>query len=362
MTRRIVVNGRFLGRPTTGVERFARETVRAMDQLCAEHHPILDGIRMVVAVPSGLGPLPSFGSIAVERTGFMTGHAWEQIELPLFAGRDTIINLCNTGPVLKHRAVTCVHDAHVWLVPENFSRAFRLAYKALIPALLRTNRRWTTVSRFSEMSLRSFGVAPGPANAISSNGSGHVAAWDAARSVLQTSELPDRFVFALASRSPLKNTGLIFALAERLRPLGVAVVVAGTTNRRVFDDASLSRPAGSNVVELGRITDDDIALMMSRAQCFVFPSFHEGFGLPPIEAMALGCPVVASNTSALPEVLDDAALLCAPGDVGAWVEAVLALGRDEDLRSGQIARGRERAARFAWPRTAVTMLEQAVAT
>jgi glycosyltransferase involved in cell wall biosynthesis len=114
---------------------------------------------------------------------------------------------------------------------------------------------------------------------------------------------------------------------------------------------------GSRVRFMGHVPDNRLPALLSRAEVFVYPSHYEGFGLPPLEAMACGTPVVASNASSLPEVLGDAALLVAPGDTGALAEAISTIQRDSSLAADLRARGIDRAARFSWAAAAKQLFE-----
>jgi glycosyltransferase involved in cell wall biosynthesis len=167
--------------------------------------------------------------------------------------------------------------------------------------------------------------------------------------------LPRPFILALGSRSPNKNIELLLAISGALRASGLSIVLAGGANARVFGkSAPVQYP---NVLELGRVEDEDLAFLYSQALCFAFPSFYEGFGIPAIEAMASGCPVVAANSSALPEVLGDAALLCSPTDPQAWQAAITRIARDPDLRARLVQRGRERAVLYSWRAAALRLLD-----
>lgn len=359
--QRVVINGRFLGRRVTGVERYAIEIVRAIDTLIAEGHPLAVRFRFSLAVPGDAEFDAPLHAIRVERVGLwpprlwtLSSRLWEQLALPYWSGRDPILNFCNTAPVLSPRNVTCLHDANVWLVPRNYSLGFRLLYRLLLPLSVRRSRRWMTVSRFSGEQLHGFGVADRPPEAITPCGADHALRWSSVRSSLDPARLPVRYVLALGSRSLNKNFALAHELAGHLAAKGIRVVTAGGDNSKVFGRPAASR--SSEVIALGRVSDDDLALLYERATAFLFPSLYEGFGLPPVEAMQFGCPVVASNTTSMPEVLGDAALLCDPAVIGEWVAAVDRLASDAALRQELIRRGRERAAGLTWRRSALAVL------
>ena len=341
-----MINGRFAGRPITGVERYAREIVAALDGLLSERHPSVAGLDICLAVPKGTQTNLDLAAIETREVGRLSGYAWEQIELPLFAGRDVVLNLCNIAPLLAPRSIVCVHDAQIWLVPDNYSLAFRLANRVLQPLAIWRSRRWITVSQSSSDELVACGAARRACDAVIPNAAGHALRWSPARARLDTSKLPLRYVFALASKAPNKNMALVYRLAEQLAAAGIVVVAAGGGNSRVFGQAADT--GSSNVVHLGRVSDDDLAVLFQRAQCFLFPSLHEGFGLPAIEAMQLGCAVVASSAPAMPEVLGSAAVLCDPNDVDAWAAAVEHVCSDEGARQQLVESGRARAATYSW--------------
>jgi glycosyltransferase involved in cell wall biosynthesis len=115
--------------------------------------------------------------------------------------------------------------------------------------------------------------------------------------------------------------------------------------------------AEHEVVFLGRVVDDDLPALYSLSDVFVFPSLYEGFGLPPLEAMACGCPVVCSNTSSLPEVVGDAGVLVSPFDTDGLADALAALITDPDRRADLGERGLVRSREFTWEASARRLLE-----
>ena len=136
----------------------------------------------------------------------------------------------------------------------------------------------------------------------------HVLEWKADRSALDGMDLPRPFVLLVGSKSPHKNVAVIYSIAADLAVKGIHVLVAGGEDANVYarDHAGQLPP---NVKYLGRVDDNDLAFLYQNALCLAFPSRTEGFGLPALEAMALGCPVVSSDAASLPEVCGEAAFL-----------------------------------------------------
>ncbi len=135
-----------------------------------------------------------------------------------------------------------------------------------------------------------------------------------------------------------------------LDSLGLDLVIAGGNYAHVFQPVQYPRVAGVHWV--GFMTDAELRALYERAALFVFPSRYEGFGFPPLEAMACGCPVVMSNRASLPEVGGESALYCDPDEPGALIDAVQSILADSKLRSRLVAAGRKRAKQFTWRESA----------
>ena len=168
--------------------------------------------------------------------------------------------------------------------------------------------------------------------------------------------LPDRYLLCVGTIEPRKNLGRVLAAFERLHAerLTDALVIVGKRGW-LYDDffAQLEHsPAKHAVIFPGFVPDADLPAVYAGSQALAFPSEFEGFGLPVLEAMACGAPVVCSNTSSLPEVAGDAALLVDPDDVAAITAALRRVLADADLAAELRRRGLAQAARFSWQRTA----------
>jgi glycosyltransferase involved in cell wall biosynthesis len=173
--------------------------------------------------------------------------------------------------------------------------------------------------------------------------------------------LPERFVLSVGTIEPRKNHAtLVEAYASlRDRHPDVGLVIAG--GRGWLYERFFERVRGlgldGQVVFVGHVPDEDMPALLNAAEVFAFPSEFEGFGLPPLEAMACAIPVVCSDAASLPEVVGDAGMLVSPRDVGAWVQAIDRLLGDPTLRAGFGARGLARARRFSWDAAADRTLE-----
>jgi glycosyltransferase involved in cell wall biosynthesis len=356
MTRHWSINGRFLTQPVTGVQRYGCEIVRALDQLMSSAHPLVRDLDLELIVPrTATGEIPKLKAIRVHRWGSVQGHLWEQAVLP-FAVRGGLISLCSTGPVSVRKHVVCVHDLNTRLVPDSFSRRFRALYRVLIPLLGRTAERISTVSKFSAEQLYRFGAATPAKTMVIGNGREHVLAWRPTHTARTRAAAGPDTIVVFGTGSPNKNVGLLVGMADSLAKANLRLAVAGATNLRVFS-ASSHVPIADNIVCLGRLTDDEIAALLQDSLCLAFPSIVEGFGLPPLEAMTLGCPVVVSRSSCLPEICGDAALYASPTDPDEWLKRFIELRRDSALRAGLIERGFRRSKLYSWHASAELYLD-----
>jgi glycosyltransferase involved in cell wall biosynthesis len=356
MTRRWSINGRFLGQRLTGVQRYAREIVQALDRHMAGGHALARDLEVELLVPPG--PLPDdvrFEAIRVRATSGPGGHAWEQAVLPRET-RSGLVSLCNTGPLLVRKHVVCMHDVNTRAAPQSYSLSFRALYGTLLPALGRTARTIATVSNYSAGELARYRIARADKIVVAPDGYEHALRWTATHTSATRAAAGPGTVVIIGSPAPHKNVGIVLGLAARLGEAGLRVAVAGASDARVFQSGA-DLASAPNIMWLGRLTDDELAALLQDSLCLAFPSLAEGFGLPALEAMAQGCPVVSSTCASLPEICGDAALYAPPFDADAWFAAFVRLRDDKQLRSDLIARGKARAPNYSWTRSAEIYLE-----
>ncbi len=181
---------------------------------------------------------------------------------------------------------------------------------------------------------------------------------EAARRFCKDRGLPETFVLWVGTLEPRKNLAALFrafaALKGKLPPARDTLVLAGPVGWRYEETAKLFDELGlaGRTVFFGPATEDELAMLYNAAWAFAFPSLYEGFGLPPLEAMACGTPVVASDAPALPEVLGDAALYVPPHDDQALAAALLRISHDTALAAELSRKGLARAAEFSWRQAA----------
>jgi len=350
------INGRFLTQRMTGVQRYAHEIVAALDEILAQEadSPSLTAMRLIV--PPAVRKPPALSKIAVRRSGFGSGHAWDQFVLPFHAGCG-VLSLGNFGPIVARNHIVCIHDANTFIQPESYSPAFGLAYRTLLPLVGARARKVATVSQFSADALVRFRVCRAEKIFIAPNGHEHALRWDATRAkspVIRTLRRP--YVMVLGSQAKHKNVDIILKQAPGLDAAGIDIVVVGAAST-IFaaDTSAVHQP---NIHHAGYVDDDSLAALYEGALCLAFPSRTEGFGIPPLEAMARGCPVISSDAASLVEVGGDAVIYADPDDGDRWRDAIIGLSANAGLRAAMAAKGRKRAALFSWRRSARLYLDE----
>lgn len=360
MVRRWSINGRFLTQPVTGVQRYARELLRSLDGLAARGDYLSKDLELELLVPPGTDDIPELKAIRVRRVGPGGGHAWEQLVLP-WSVKGGLLSFCNTGPVAVRKQIICIHDANTRLVPHSYSRSFRLLYRALSPILGRSAERIATVSTYSHRKLHYYGISDPRKTLIIGNGHEHALGWTARHSEKTRAAAGASTIVVIGAGAPHKNVSMLLGIVEELESAGFKLALVGAKDGRIFGSGPSTQESKA-IHWLGRLTESEIAALLQDSLCLAFPSIVEGFGLPPLEAMTLGCPVVVSNRSCLPEICGDAALYASPARPHEWIARFKSLRDNPDLRARLVARGMKRVELFKWETSAKLYLEAMAAS
>lgn len=295
---------------------------------------------------------------------------WEQAILPVHLRRrrvDVLHSPHLTTPALGDgwRRVVTFHDVTFFLLPRRYPALRRLYYQQAARAGARLAHLVIAVSQtVKDDVMRQFDLPSEKVRVVPlAPGAGFRRLDDPARIVAVRDKygLPARFILNVGTLEPGKNQATLLRAFQRLKEQGMEdeLVIAGQRGWmyerlfRLVDELGLR----GQVHFTGYLPDEDLVAVYNLADVFVFPSLYEGFGLPPLEAMACGLPVVASNAPAPVEVLDGAALLVSPRDVEGLAEGLGRVLQDRRLRYRLRKRGLERAVQFSWERTARETVE-----
>lgn len=342
----LYINGRFLTQPLTGVQRYARELTCAIIE---EKTPV----RILVPSHTEDPELCEY----LEPVGRLQGHAWEQIDLPHALrqrGTPLLLNLANLAPVNYTRQVLTLHDIAFLRFPHSFSWRFRAFYRAMIPVLLRRVRRVTTVSEFSAQEIR----RSYPRLLARDDPAVIYNAVDGSFGVSSTPlELRKPFLLAVSSLTSQKNFGrLLAAFIDSVHEHDHDLVVVGGAGPAFQEVQYKTEAAHARVHMVGRVEDAELVALYRQASAFVFPSLYEGFGLPPLEAQACGCPVAASNIPATREILGESAVYFDPTNIQAIRQCMLRVVSNAELRARLSDAGLRNVGRFDWRKSAQQMV------
>ncbi|MCK5354865.1 MAG: glycosyltransferase family 4 protein [Methyloprofundus sp.] len=332
----VVVNARFLTQKVTGVQRYGIEISRALKKL----DPTIKFITAKNIIHTDLA-----NELDAQIIGFNTGHVWENLDLPLYLslnGSPLLVNLANTAPLFYRKKILALHDIAFLKFPKTFSLGFRWLYRILTPLHVKNSRHLVTVSEFSKKEIQgSYGINKDTISVV----------YNAAQEVFKpcADSTGNSYILAVSSLSHQKNFhGLIDAFSK-LNDKSVFLYVVGGFNHSFANHDLMQVIDNTERVRfLGRVDDMQLAKVYSNAKCFIFPSFYEGFGLPPLEAQSCGCPVIVSDVASLPEVYLDSVRYCNPHDTDNIKKQITDVLNSEVLREDLIKKGYQNTKRFTW--------------
>lgn len=345
----IYINARFLTQEITGVQRFA-------EMISLELRKKNDDI--IFVSPKGVLRESVAKELQVKQIGCSQGHLWEQVELPIYLkkmGSPLLLNLGSTGPIFYKNKIITHHDITYLRYPQSYSKSFLLFYKSLIPIMIRTSRHLLTVSEFSKKEITSTYQYPQHKTSVIYNAA-------EAKFKPRPPDLTNIYFLAVASRNFHKNHhGMIEAFqAFKKKSPGyrkVKLKIIGDSFKAFSYKNHDTTAEMADIEFLGRVDDEELIRLYQNAYAFIFPSFYEGFGIPPLEAQACGCPVLASDQASIPEILGNSALYFNPFNINEMIQAMEDIMQESQLRLQLIQKGYENIKSFSWELSAEKLIQ-----
>ncbi|CAM4110596.1 Glycosyltransferase involved in cell wall bisynthesis [Pedobacter westerhofensis] len=334
----------------TGVQRFAFEMVKGLLD-------IYKGEIKILIPPRDIDSSYDVADWPIKVIGKLTNTLWEQIDLPLFLiknNKPLLISLVNTAPCFYKRQIVSILDMTTFVNPAWFSFKFAHYYKLVVPLIAKNSLKIITISEHSKSDIIKFINIPSEKVEVL-----HCAVSDkfinkpnmeiAQKDFFNKKGLTvGQYILGVSSLDPRKN---FQSLIEAFLTINtrLPLVIVGSKGKAFADNNLKSLISDhDNIVFTGYVEDSELIQLYQSATCFVYPSLYEGFGMPPLEAMACGCPTIVSNTSSLPEVCGDASLYVNPTDIKGIKETIELAISDDPLRKSLTEKGDRRYKKFSW--------------
>ncbi|MEI8005442.1 MAG: glycosyltransferase family 1 protein [Bacteroidota bacterium] len=359
----IYINGRFLAQRMTGIPRFAFEMCKAMHD---------QGFSFIVLAPANV--LSEYViDFKLIRFGFIKGLFWEHLLLPLyllFHGNPLLLNFGSYGPLFYKNRIITIHDLALLVNPSWFSRSYYWYYKLVTPVAVRRSLKIITVSNFSKSEIIRLLHVPAEKieviyNAVAlkqTAGTGidpsspeetlsHI---NSLKNTRFNGFIQKKYILSISSLDPRKNLArIVDAFLKSGLTEEYQLVFAGKT------DAIFNMELSAEIVKrsLGYVTDEELVLLYKNASLFVYPSIYEGFGIPPLEAMALGCPVILSDIPVFHEVFGEACSYFDPNDTDDIINGMIKVLNDTEYRRQLTEAAFIRLRNFSWNKSANLLID-----
>jgi len=343
----LYLNGKFVAQQLSGVQRVAWRLLEALD----ENAPCIPEPCVLLCPHSHR--LPKLRYIEVRPVGpaRLNLHLWEQCVLPWHARDGLLLSLIGSAPWFGGRLACMIHDAAVFENPQAYTSAFVQWYRRLFMRTARRAEQLFTVSEHAQLRLAAHLGVPTAQITVIPNGADHLMSVTPRASLVHELGLTDKpFFLAVASANPAKNIErLVEAFARLDARHDVRLIIVGGGNRRVYArQGATAATLDPRIHHIGPADDAALRTLYGEAVALVFPSLYEGFGLPPAEAMACGCPVITSGIPPMTQVCGPAAAYVNPRDPASIAAAMEALLLAPQRRAEMRAAGLFRARDYTW--------------
>ena len=339
MKNKIYINARFLTQSLTGVQRFAME----ISGILKNDFPN----RYIWVSPANIKHQEIAKNLEVEVTGDHSGHFWEQYELPKYLKKKhspILLNLCNTAPLMYSNNISTIHDVAFYENPEWFSKRFVFIYKFLIPKIVRSSKLVFTVSEFSKNEIHKYMSKPLDQIEVVHN--------SVSKIFVPGKFSEERLILTVSTLQPRKNLITLINSFGEIQDESLKLVIIGSENR-LFSSSKIKQiiEGDERIILTGYLTDDKLVEYYQKALIFVYTSLYEGFGIPPLEAMACGTSTIVSDIPVFRELYDDATMFFqSESDLTNKIKFLL---DNQELRTDKIKRGLNLVNKYSWRTSAV---------
>lgn len=336
MKSKIYINGRFLTQKTTGAQRFAQEITKNI---------IKNYNNFIVICPDNIINHKLAKELNAKVLKGFRGHLWEQITLRNYLkknGSPILINLSFTAPLFYKKNIIAILDL-IYRFKDWVSGPFHYYYSFLIPKLVTKSIHIFTISEFSKKDIvEHLRIDEKKVDII------YCGISDSFKKTYEKNNY-GKYILGVSTINKRKNfNGLIHGFLKA-EINDCKLLLVGSEDRKIYSNVELKKYKNlKNVIFTGYVSEKELVNIYSNAQMFIYPSFYEGFGLPPLEAMACGCPTAVSNVTSLPEVCGDASLYFNPNDFESIKDAIIKIFNNNKIKNDLIHKGYERVNLFDW--------------
>lgn len=345
-----VVNGRFLTQKATGVHRYAFEICNKLHEMGVDFH---------VAIPHEIHPDYNYQFNTVKCGSFNT-HLWEQISLPRYLkkiGNPLLISFTGCGPLNYNNQIITIHDVSHERYPQWFSKSYYHFYHFMMPRIGQKAHAVLTVSEFSKKEIiDTIGINARKIYVVHSNVPFHTKPSDEEVLNYQRPANTEKYIITVSSMDPRKNFIRLVEAFNKINDRSVKLYIIGM-RFKAFNTPDLQKLISENVYLPGYIDDETLQRMYQNALLSIYPSLYEGFGLPPLESMTYGCPVINSDIPALREISGNAALYIDPYDTDDIANNINLLLKDDALQQELRALGLKQIKQYSWDKSARQIYE-----
>lgn len=346
---------------STGIDRYSQEIVKSMCLNNTHEYNIISNEKIEIKNITE-------NKIFPDVSPFLKTYSW-YLSMPFrLKNMDVdIIHNMSQAPTFfgfDTQNILTIHDLTPFIVPEYHPLSRSLLYKALLGRTLKFADRIIAVSEQTKKDLiNAMNVPEEKIKVIYEAANEQFMPMDKAycRNSLSRYNITDPFILYVGTLEPRKNIPKLIKAFYKIKKLGInhKLVIAGKKgwNYKEIFETIKNLKLQTDVLFTGYMPEEDLPILYNAADLFVYPSLYEGFGLPPLEAMACGTPVITSNTSSLPEVVGDAGVIVDPCNVGGLANVMYEVLINESLREDMRTKGLERARMFSWERTAKETLQ-----